>query len=130
MYTSVADFNGDGNLDVCVIGPDAREGILLSVFTWVSARVSLSRFGSATLLMRNAALRLLGTSIEMVYSIWPSRTAKQWIFFLGTETARSKNLLHIKPQTVAGAAVVTADVERRRQAGPHYGSRLRDVRKW
>ena len=26
MYTSVADFNGDGNLDVCVIGPDDRDG--------------------------------------------------------------------------------------------------------
>ena len=27
MYTSVADFNGDGNLDVCVIGPDDRDAV-------------------------------------------------------------------------------------------------------
>jgi hypothetical protein len=64
--------------------------------------VNLKRVGLAAQLMVDSVLRLLETSTETESSISPHQTTMQWIFFLGTETARSKDRLPIKPHMALG----------------------------
>jgi FG-GAP-like repeat len=110
MYTSVADFNGDGNLDVCVIGPDDREGVtVVGVYLgvgkgkfeqiWFGNTLNDER-GIATIgdFNRDGILDLAVPDGEAVD------------IFLGNGDGTFQKPVAYQTANGAGAAVVTADV--------------------